>query len=204
VRENPGPHAAHAWRGLAVSSRTLVPPDRHGFLFRRNPAELGAGADRGYMLQLPDDPEKRRRAMVACPELTSAAIPMVNHLTRLATRYAGAWSRWRKRARSSARSSTRTTRPSSAWSLHPGRPGLGRELAHCAGGARQPFPDARTGMEASLRFTGRGRPWRRAFSRAVGLAKLDIQPAQRGRRARRAESFRTGSEGKFNWERILE
>ena len=56
-------------------------------------------------------------------------------------------------------------------------------------------PDALTGMEASLRFTGRETMETRIFARlsawhnwifirpnAVGLAQLDIHPAQRGRR----------------------
>ncbi|MGP1679440.1 MAG: 2,3-epoxybenzoyl-CoA dihydrolase, partial [Burkholderiales bacterium] len=72
---------------LDVSSRTLFAIIDQDSCFAGTLAELALAADRGYMLQLPDDPEKAPRLVLS--ELNFGTYPMVNHLTRIATRYCG-------------------------------------------------------------------------------------------------------------------
>ena len=69
---------------LDVSSRTLFAIIDTDSCFAGTLAELALAADRSYMLQLPDDPEKAPRMVLS--ELNFGAYPMVNHLTRMASR----------------------------------------------------------------------------------------------------------------------
>ena len=51
-------------------------------------------------------------------------------------------------------------------------------------------PDALTGLEANLRFAGAETGDEQDLRPALGLAELDLLPAQRRRRARRAKALR--------------
>jgi benzoyl-CoA-dihydrodiol lyase len=68
-----------------VSSRSLFALIDEGSCFVGTLAELAFAADRAYMLDLPDSPEKAPH--IALSELNLGSFPMVNHQSRLARRF---------------------------------------------------------------------------------------------------------------------
>ncbi len=68
-----------------VSSRSLFALIDEGSCFVGALAELAFAADRAYMLDLPDSPEKAPH--IALSELNLGSFPMVNHQSRLARRF---------------------------------------------------------------------------------------------------------------------
>jgi hypothetical protein len=70
---------------LDVTSRTLYALIEPGSCFAGTLLELALAADRSYMLQLPDAPDEAPR--IALSELNFGAYPMVNHLSRITTRF---------------------------------------------------------------------------------------------------------------------
>ena len=68
-----------------VSSRSLFALIDEGSCFVGTLAELAFAADRAYMLDLPDSPEKAPH--IALSELNLGTFPMVNHQSRLARRF---------------------------------------------------------------------------------------------------------------------
>ncbi len=135
--------------------------------------------------------------------LNFGTYPMVNGLTRLAARFGGDEARiepLRAAPRAHARYAEAAlgARPRH---LRARRPRLGRRGAHRARGAREPVARRadRHGGQPALRRRGddgdaRLRP-------AVGVAELDLHPAQRGRRDRaRSRCTARGTKAQFNWE----
>jgi len=68
-----------------VSSRSLFALIDEGSCFAGTLAELAFAADRAYMLDLPDTPEKAPHIVLS--ELNLGSFPMVNHQSRLARRF---------------------------------------------------------------------------------------------------------------------
>ena len=175
---------------LDVSSRTLFAIVDEGSCFAGTLAELALAADRTYMLALPDDErggaadravgdELRRlphgERPLAARQRASAARP------RRSTRRRRALGREARRRRG-ARARARHVRAR--------RPRLGRRGAHRDRGAREPLARRahRHGSEPALRRPGNdGDPDLRPPLR---MAELDLQPAERRRRAGRAEGVR--------------
>ena len=186
---------------LDVTSRTLFAIVDAGSCFAGTLAELALAADRGYMLQLPDEPEKAPRMVLS--ELNFGTYRMVNHLTRLATRYCG------------------KQEPVEA-----ARQVIGEKLdAHDASGLglvtftpddldwdeevrialeerASLSPDALTGMEASLRFTGAETMETRIFARLSAWQNWIFNRPNAVGEHGALKVFGTGSKAKFNWERI--
>ncbi|MDP2639527.1 MAG: 2,3-epoxybenzoyl-CoA dihydrolase, partial [Betaproteobacteria bacterium] len=149
---------------LDVSSRTLFAIIDQDSCFAGTLAELALAADRGYMLQLPDDPERAPRVVLS--ELNFGSYPMVNHLTRLATRYCGRQEPVeearqvigeRLDAHDASRLGLVTFTPDDLdWD---------EEVRIALEERASLSPDALTGMEASLRFTGAETMETRIFAR---------------------------------------
>jgi benzoyl-CoA-dihydrodiol lyase len=186
---------------LDVSSRTLFAIIDTGSCFAGTLAELALAADRGYMLQLPDDPEKAPRMVLS--ELNFGTYPMVNHLTRLATRFCGREQPVEEArqiigrkldAHEAARLGLVTFTPDDLdWD---------EEVRIALEERTSLSPDALTGMEASLRFTGAETMETRIFARLSAWQNWIFNRPNAVGEQGALKVFGTGSKAKFNWERI--
>ncbi len=186
---------------LDVSSRTLFAIIDTGSCFAGTLAELALAADRGYMLQLPDDPEKTPRMVLS--ELNFGTYPMVNHLTRVATRFCGRQEPVEEAHRAigekldahdAARLGLVTFTPDDLdWD---------EEVRIALEERASLSPDALTGMEASLRFTGAETMETRIFARLSAWQNWIFNRPNAVGEQGALKVFGTGSKAKFNWERV--
>ncbi|TSA14099.1 MAG: benzoyl-CoA-dihydrodiol lyase, partial [Betaproteobacteria bacterium] len=186
---------------LDVSSRTLFAIIDQGSCFAGTLAELALAADRGYMLQLPDEPEKAPH--ITLSELNFGSYPMVNHLTRLATRYCGLTEPVEKTrqaigkkldAQEAARLGLVTFTPDDLdWD---------DEVRIALEERASLSPDALTGMEASLRFTGAETMETRIFARLSAWQNWIFNRPNAVGEHGALKLFGSGTKAKFNWERI--
>ncbi len=186
---------------LDVSSRSLYALIDEGSCFAGTLAELALCADRSYMLQLPDAPEQ-------APGLTLSAVnfglyPMVNHQTRLATRFCG-----REEPVAAAREvmgQALTAEQAMTLGLVTFAPDdldWADEVRLAIEERASLSPDALTGMEASLRFGGQESMETRIFGRLSAWQNwIFIRPNAVGEQGA-LKVFGTGSKAQFNWERI--
>jgi len=185
---------------LDVTSRTLFAIIDQGSCFAGTLAELALSADRSYMLQLPDAPHRPR---IALNEFNFGTYPMVNHLTRLATRYC---------ERQEPLAAARRVIGEQLDAHDAARLGLvtftpddldwDEEVRIALEERASLSPDALTGMEASLRFTGAETMETRIFARLSAWQNwIFIRPNAVGEHGA-LKVFGSGSKAKFNWERI--
>ncbi len=186
---------------LDVSSRTLFAIIDQGSCFAGTLAELALAADRSYMLQLPDDPDKAPR--IALSELNFGAYPMVNHLTRMATRFCG-----RQEPVEEARQvigeklDAHDADKLGLVTFTPDDLDWDEEVRIAVEERASLSPDALTGMEASLRFTGAETMETRIFGRLSAWQNWIFNRPNAVGEQGALKVFGTGSKAKFNWERI--
>jgi benzoyl-CoA-dihydrodiol lyase len=186
---------------LDVSSRTLFAIIDTGSCFAGTLAELALAADRGYMLQLPDDPEKAPRMVLS--ELNFGTYPMVNHLTRVATRFCG-----REEPVEEARQvigeklDAHDAAELGLVTFTPDDLDWDEEVRIALEERASLSPDALTGMEASLRFTGAETMETRIFARLSAWQNWIFNRPNAVGEQGALKVFGTGSKAKFNWERI--
>src|SRR6266496_4008646 len=161
---------------LDVTSRTLYALIDKGSCFAGTLFELALAADRSYMLSLPDDPTAAPK--IALSAMNSGAYPMVNGLTRIATRFC-------EEAEPIARAKDAVDRLLAADDAM----GLGLvtaapddldwadEIRIALEERASLSPDALTGMEANLRFAGPETMETRIFGRLTAWQKwIFIRP----------------------------
>ena len=143
------------WKRLDVSSRSLFALVEPGSCFVGTLLELCLAADRSYMLDGAREGDERPAAAVRLTELNFGAYPMVNGLSRLASRFLAEPARVDKlRARIGEDLSAGAAAEAGLVSFTPDDIDWQDEV-RMALEARASFsPDALTGMEASLRFGG--------------------------------------------------
>ena len=186
---------------LDVTSRTLFAIIDKGSCFAGTLAELAHAADRGYMLQLPDDPEKAPR--IALSELNFGTYPMVNHLTRMVTRFCG-----REEPVAAARQvvgeklDAHDAAKLGLVTFTPDDLDWDEEVRIALEERASLSPDALTGMEASLRFTGAESMETRIFGRLSAWQNWIFNRPNAVGEQGALKVFGTGSKAKFNWERI--
>ena len=164
------------------STRARASP---GLLF-----ELALAADRIYMLALrrADEPASGRQS---CSTIQRGPLPMVNGLTRLATRFPGdAAALARLRGELGRRYAASGALDAGLVTVAPDDLDWDDELRIAIEERAALSPDALTGMEASLRFAGPETLETQDLRPPLGLAELDLPPPQRHRRARRAHALR--------------
>jgi benzoyl-CoA-dihydrodiol lyase len=186
---------------LDVTSRTLFAIIDQGSCFAGTLAELALAADRSFMLQLPDAPDKAPR--FALSELNFGSYPMVNRLTRLATRFcerpepveeARQVIGEKLDAHDAAKLGLVTFTPDDLdWD---------EELRIALEERTSLSPDALTGMEASLRFTGAETMDTRIFARLSAWQNWIFNRPNAVGEHGALKVFGSGSKAKFNWERI--
>ena len=186
---------------LDVSSRTLFAIVDRGSCFAGTLAELALASDRSYMLQLPEgEPDAPRLAL---SELNFGAYPMVNHLSRLATRFGG-------EPKPVATAQTRIGEELSAAvalelglvTFAPDDLDWDEEVRIAIEERASLSPDALTGMEANLRFAGAETMETRIFGRLSAWQNWIFNRPNAVGDQGALKVFGTGSKARFNWERI--
>ena len=186
---------------LDVSSRTLFAIVDRDSCFAGTLAEVALAADRGYMLQLPDEPEKAPR--MALSELNFGTYPMVNRLTRLETRYCG-----RQEPVEEARQvigeklDAHDAAKLGLVTFTPDDLDWDDEVRIALEERASLSPDALTGMEASLRFTGAETMETRIFARLSAWQNWIFNRPNAVGEHGALKVFGSGTKAKFNWERI--
>jgi benzoyl-CoA-dihydrodiol lyase len=186
---------------LDVSSRTLFAIIDEGSCFAGTLLELALAADRSYMLLLPeDDPQAPR---IALSGMNFGTYPMVNHQTRIATRFCG-----EKNPVGAAHAVIGDKLPAAVAeelgliTFAPDDIDWTEEVRIAVEERASLSPDALTGMEANLRFTGVETMETRIFGRLTAWQNWIFNRPNAVGEQGALKVFGTGSKAKFNWERV--
>jgi benzoyl-CoA-dihydrodiol lyase len=184
-----------------VSSRTLFAIIDQGSCFAGTLAEMAFAADRSYMLRLPEGKADAPRMVLS--EMNFGAYPMVNHLTRLATRYCGdAETVATLRARVGVRLDAEAAGELGLVTFAPDDIDWGEEVRIAIEERASLSPDALTGMEANLRFAGVETMETRIFGRLSAWQNWIFNRPNAVGEHGALKVFGSGSKPKFNWERV--
>ncbi len=185
---------------LDVSSRTLFAIVDQGSCFAGTLAELALAADRSYMLQIED---RESPPAIVLSELNFGILPMVNGLSRMANRFCGE-SQPVEEARAQIGNKLDAT-ASAALGLVTYAPDdidWDEEVRIAIEERTSLSPDALTGMEANLRFTGAETMETRIFGRLTAWQNWIFNRPNAVGEQGALKVFGTGSKPKFNWERV--
>jgi benzoyl-CoA-dihydrodiol lyase len=186
---------------LDVTSRTLFAIIDKGSCFAGTLAELALAADRSFMLQLPDAPDEAPR--IALNEFNFGTYPMVNRLTRLATRYCEKQEPVEEaRLVIGEKLDARIAAELGLVTFTPDDLDWDEELRIAMEERASLSPDALTGMEASLRFTGAETMETRIFARLSAWQNWIFNRPNAVGEQGALKVFGSGTKAKFNWERI--
>jgi len=186
---------------LDVSSRTMFAIIDGSSCFAGTLLELALAADRSYMLLSPDDDPQAPR--IALSALNFGTYPMVNHETRITTRFCG-----EKNPVQAARGMVGDKLPAALAeelgliTFAPDDLDWSDEVRIAIEERTSLSPDALTGMEASLRFTGAETMETRIFGRLSAWQNWIFNRPNAVGEQGALKVFGTGSKAKFNWERI--
>jgi benzoyl-CoA-dihydrodiol lyase len=186
---------------LDVSSRTLFAIVDQGSCFAGTLAELALCADRSFMLQLPDTPDEAPR--IVLNEFNFGSYPVVNGLTRLATRYCG-----RQEPVDAARRvigeklDAHAAAELGLVTFTPDDLDWNDEVRIALEERASLSPDALTGLEASLRFPGAETMETRIFARLSAWQNWIFNRPNAVGEHGALKVFGKGTKPKFNWERI--
>jgi benzoyl-CoA-dihydrodiol lyase len=186
---------------IDVSSRTLFAVIDPESCFAGTLAELALAADRSYMLQLPD-------GEAAAPALTLSsinfgALPMVSGQSRVANRFCG-----KVESVEAARAQAGTPLKAEAAlklglvTYAPDDIDWEDEVRLAIEERTSLSPDALTGMEANLRFTGPETMETRIFGRLTAWQNWIFNRPNAVGENGALKVFGTGSKAKFDWDRV--
>ncbi|HEX3633627.1 MAG TPA: 2,3-epoxybenzoyl-CoA dihydrolase [Casimicrobiaceae bacterium] len=198
VRETTG-----LWRRtlsrLDVSARSVFALIDRGSCFAGTLLELALAADRGYMLALPD--ERDAEPAIALSAQTYSAYPMCNGRTRLANRFAvdtlapepeGVGTMLHSEA----------AREAGLVTFTPDDIDWDDEIRLALEERASLSPDALSGMEASLRFSGPETMHARIFGRLAAWQNWVFQRPNAVGKDGALKLFGSGTRAKFDWERV--
>jgi benzoyl-CoA-dihydrodiol lyase len=175
-----------------VSSRSIFAVVEPGSCFAGTLAELLFAADRSYMLDAENGPS------IALSSLNFGTYPMVNGEHRLAAHYCGAV----PELPAGKAIDTKTANELGLITAAPDDIDWEEEVRIAIEERVALSPDALTGMEASLRFTGRENMLTRVFGRLSAWQNwIFIRPNAVGEKGA-LKVYGTGSKAQFNWERV--
>jgi len=183
---------------LDVSSRSMFAVVEPGSCFAGTLAELLYAADRIYML----DAEENGPSIALSP-LNFGAYPMVNGETRISAHFCGEIDAVEK-IKNEVNKAIDTPKAKALGLITAAPDDIDWEdEVRIAVEERVALsPDALTGMEASLRFTGRENMLTRVFGRLSAWQNwIFIRPNAVGEQGA-LKVYGTGSKAKFNWERV--
>jgi benzoyl-CoA-dihydrodiol lyase len=186
---------------LDVSSRTLFAIVDAGSCFAGTLAELALAADRSYMLQMPEG--EAGAPALTLSDMNFGALPMVSNQSRIANRFCG-----EAAPVEAARATAGTPLAADAAmalglvTFAPDDIDWDDEVRLAIEERASLSPDALTGMEANLRFTGPETMHTRIFGRLTAWQNwIFIRPNAVGEHGA-LKVFGTGSKAKFDWERV--
>jgi len=186
---------------LDVSSRTLFAIIDQESCFAGTLAELAFAADRSYMLQLPEG--EPGAPFVTLSAMNLGTLPMVNGLSRLANRFCGNTdAEQRMRALVGKPLDAAAAAEAGLVTYAPDDIDWEGEVRIAIEERASLSPDALTGMEANLRFTGAETMETRIFGRLSAWQNwIFNRPNAVGEKGA-LKVFGTGSKAKFDWERV--
>ncbi|MEK6244795.1 MAG: 2,3-epoxybenzoyl-CoA dihydrolase [Pseudomonadota bacterium] len=178
---------------LDVSSRSMFAVVEPGSCFAGTLAELLFAADRIYMLEAEENGPS-----IALSPLNFGTYPMVNEETRLSAHFCGEV----PELPLNENLDTKKARQLGLITSAPDDIDWEDEVRIAIEERASLSPDALTGMEASLRFTGRENMLTRIFGRLSAWQNwIFIRPNAVGEQGA-LKVYGTGSKAKFNWERV--
>ena len=185
---------------LDVTSRSMFAIVEPGSCFAGTLLELALAADRVYMH---DAEEASSPSFVMLSEMNFGALPMVNHLSRLASRfYRDAAQLDPLRARIGVQLSARDALEAGLATAAPDDLDWEDEIRQAIELRTAQSPDALTGLEANLRFGGAETLETRIFGRLSAWQNwIFIRPNAVGANGA-LKVYGTGAPVKFNWERV--
>jgi len=191
VRETVG-YLRRTLARLDVSSRSMFAVFDVESCFAGTLAELAFAADRSYMLDAEPGPA------LTLSNLNFGTYPMVNGDTRVSAHYCGEVPKLPVgtpiKAKQAAELGLVTSTPDDI--------DFEEEVRIAVEERASLSPDALTGMEASLRFTGRENMATRVFGRLTAWQNwIFIRPNAVGEQGA-LKVYGTGAKAKFNWERV--
>ena len=200
VRETVG-YLRRTFARLDVTSRSLYAVIDQGSCFAGLLYELALASDRIYMLALPEGDEDPPE--IQLDGLNFGLLPMVNGMSRLATRFLGDPARIAKLEALDGK--PLTAEPALAAglvTLAPDDLDWDDEIRLALEERASLSPDALTGLEASLRFAGAETVWTKVFGRLSAWQNwVFVRPNATGDRGA-LKVFGTGSKAQFNFERV--
>ena len=186
---------------LDVSSRTLFAIADQGSCFAGTLAELALAADRSYMLQF-EEAQSDAPVMVLS-ELNFGIVPMVNGVSRIANRFCGQPQPVEDaRAKIGTRLDAAAAAKLGLVTYAPDDIDWDEEVRIAIEERTSLSPDALTGMEANLRFTGAETMETRIFGRLTAWQNWIFNRPNAVGEQGALKVFGTGSKPKFNWERV--
>jgi benzoyl-CoA-dihydrodiol lyase len=186
---------------LDVSSRTLFSIIDAGSCFAGTLAELALAADRSYMLQLHEG--ERHAPELVLSAMNLGALPMVSGQSRIANRFCGATEPVEAtRSRIGVPLKANDAFALGLVTFAPDDIDWEDEVRLAIEERTSLSPDALTGMEANLRFTGVETMETRIFGRLTAWQNWIFNRPNAVGENGALKVFGTGSKAKFDWERV--
>ena len=184
---------------LDVSSRSMFAVVEADSCFAGTLLELALAADRVYMR----DRQEGEPATVTLSEMNFGALPMVNHLSRIAARFCGEDAPVESaRKRIGKKVTASEALEAGLVTAAPDDLDWEDELRQALESRVALSPDALTGLEANLRFGSKETLETRVFGRLSAWQNwIFIRPNAVGTNGA-LKVYGTGSPVKFNWERV--
>jgi len=186
---------------LDVSSRTLFAIIDKGSCFAGTLFELVLAADRSYMLQLADD--EAGAPAVALSALNFGAYPMVSQEARISAHFCGEPKPIEAaRERIGGKLDAKLASELGLVTFTPDDLDWDEEVRIAIEERASLSPDALTGMEANLRFSGKETMETRIFGRLSAWQNwIFVRPNAVGEQGA-LKVYGSGAKAKFNWERV--
>ena len=186
---------------LDVSSRTLFAVIDKGSCFAGTLLELALAADRSYMLDLPDDAASA--PVIALSPMNFGAYPMVSREARIAAHFSGEGQPVEAaRSRIGERLDAKAASGLGLVTFTPDDLDWDEEVRIAIEERASLSPDALTGMEANLRFSGKETMETRIFGRLSAWQNwIFSRPNAVGEHGA-LKVYGSGAKAKFNWDRV--
>jgi benzoyl-CoA-dihydrodiol lyase len=186
---------------IDVSSRTLFAIIDQGSCFAGTLLELALAADRSYMLQSPDG--EAGAPAIALSPMNFDAYPMVSGDTRLEAHFCGERQAVEAaRARAGEKLAAAAAAELGLVTFTPDDLDWDEEVRIALEERASLSPDALTGLEANLRFSGKESMETRIFGRLSAWQNwIFSRPNAVGEHGA-LKVYGTGAKAKFNWERV--
>jgi benzoyl-CoA-dihydrodiol lyase len=186
---------------LDVSSRTLFAVVDPGSCFAGTLLELAFAADRSYMLELPNG--EAGAPAIALSPMNFGAYPTVSEESRLQARWCGEPKPVETaRARIGQKLGARLAGELGLVTFTPDELDWDDEVRIALEERASLSPDALTGLEANLRFTGRETMATRVFGRLSAWQNWIFNRPNAVGEHGALKVYGTGAKAKFNWERV--